>query len=262
MNELTRMAYLEAIGIENLVSRRDLPGAAPSRRIKIVRRPLEPVLTDVSARAPVQHQVENQVENQVESQVESPAGSQALPRESAAAAMKASLNGDGGRSMANAGQDTPAEAPRASKPAAQDIPIFSLAATYAGGWFWLDEIPAGRELSASYSQLLQAICSALGLSEPAAQVEQFSWPLTTRGHLDQGLESARGALLGYLTNRIERSRPRGVVLLGDMSQDWFDPACLPELPSVTTVSAWQMLRNPALKAQAWSDLQQLSSGDG
>jgi len=37
VNELRRMAYLEAMGIDGYISRTPLPGAAPTRRLAIVR---------------------------------------------------------------------------------------------------------------------------------------------------------------------------------------------------------------------------------
>jgi hypothetical protein len=39
MHELTRLAYLDALGIETYISRSPLPAAAPSRKLRIVRQP-------------------------------------------------------------------------------------------------------------------------------------------------------------------------------------------------------------------------------
>ncbi len=148
-------------------------------------------------------------------------------------------------------------APPAMEPATADIPIFSVAAVSLGGWYWLDEIPPGRELGTEYTQLLQAICRALGLSDENPVVEQFNWPLHNSSQLDQSEKAAQHGFSGFLGGRLERLRPRGVVLLGDLDATWFDPAPLDQLPTVTTVSAWQMLRKPTLKAKAWADLQTL-----
>ncbi|MEP5764999.1 MAG: hypothetical protein ABJ308_10400 [Halieaceae bacterium] len=237
MNELQRLAYLEAMDIDSYVSRVALPGAAPSRRLRVIRRPQ----AAVSAAAP----------SQPPPTAVSP---QAPPQVDASAALKASL--------APTARDKPQPRAPANTAAGRDIPVFSLAATAAGGCFWLEEVPLGREVTDAYSQLLQAMCAALGLAEQKPELELFNWPLNTSSHLEQGTEAARGAVLGYLSNRLERCQPRAVILLGDIDQPWFDPACLGERQQLPTVSGWQMLRNPALKAQAWADLQALRSHSG
>jgi hypothetical protein len=57
MHELTRLAYLDALGIETYVSRSQLPAAAPSRKLRIVRQqpppPRAPVVSTPTPLAPV-----------------------------------------------------------------------------------------------------------------------------------------------------------------------------------------------------------------
>ena len=216
------------MGIDSYVSRVPLPGAAPSRRLRIVRRRR-------SAESPV------------------PAAA-LLP-----AAVLSSARSELKASLASTARDKFVDkpAPPAVEPVIADIPIFSVAAVSLGGWYWLDEIPPGRELGIEYTQLLQAICRALGLPDENPVVEQFNWPLHNSSQLDQSEKAAQHGFSGFLDGRLERFRPRGVVLLGDLDATWFDPTPLDQLPTVTTVSAWQMLRKPALKAKAWSDLQTL-----
>jgi hypothetical protein len=137
------------------------------------------------------------------------------------------------------------------------MPVFSLAAVGLGGWYWLDEIPPGRDLGPEYLQLLQAIAVALGLNVGQPVFEQFNWPLHNSTRLDRGEQAARGGLEGFLVSRFERYQPAGVILLGEMDQGWFDRQLLAPHRIVATVSAWKMLREPALKRQAWSDLQVL-----
>ncbi len=228
MNEIKRLAYLEAMGIDSYVSRVPLPGAAPSRRLRIVRR-RRPTMTPVPAATPHQAAVLSSARSELKS------------------------------SLASTARDKPVDkpAPQAAEPTTTDIPIFSVAAVSLGGWYWLDEIPPGRELGTEYTRLLQAICRALGLPDENPVVEQFNWPLHNSSQLDQNEQAAQHGFSGFLGGRLERLRPRGVVLLGDLDATWFDPTPLDQLPTVTTVSAWQMLRKPALKAKAWSDLQTL-----
>lgn len=219
MDELQRLAYLEALGIPGFVSRHDLPGAAPSRRVQLVRRAAPAVPQPVAERADL------------------------------AASLKPEMQ-----------SPRPAAQPRTATPAAaKEVPVFSVTAVAAGDWFWVDEIPAGREPGEEYGQLIIAICRALELAESGAQVERFSYPVNSR--LAGGMDEARQALLGFLSGRLSRLSPRGVVLLGEFAEPWFDRSCLEGQRVVETVSAWRMLRDPALKAQAWSDLQPLR-GDG
>lgn len=220
MDELQRLAYLEAMEIPGFVSRRDLPGAAPSRRVRLVRR------AEPAAPAPQ------------------------------AAGLAAGLKPVAQRKAAQ----PPVARPAAAVPATEtEVPVFSVMAVAAGGWFWIDEIPAGREPGEDYGQLILAICRALGLEESGGQVERFSYPVNAR--LAGGVDEAREALLGFLSGRLSRTSPQGVVLLGEFAEPWFDRSCLEGQRVVETVSAWRMLREPALKAQAWSDLQPLR-GDG
>ena len=228
MHELTRLAYLDAMGIDSYVPRVQLPAAAPSRHLQVIRR---------ASPKP---------------EAESPAAPRAV---NASAQLKASLGATTG----------PARASRAaidSEPAVSvhddaEMPLFSLAAVGLGGWYWLDEIPPGRDLGPEYLQLLQAIALALGMDVGQPVLEQFNWPLHTSSLLDRGEEAARGGLGGFLVSRFERYQPAGVILLGEMEQGWFDRELLTPHRIVATVSAWKMLRQPELKRQAWTDLQVL-----
>jgi hypothetical protein len=211
MHELTRLAYLNAMGIDSYVPRCPLPAAAPSRRLQLIRR-LAPSPDPERPTVPV------------------------------AAQRKASLT---------ATDSTPVVPTQA----AAEMPVFSLAAVGLGGWYWLDEIPPGRDLGPEYLQLLQAIAAALGLDAGQPVFEQFNWPLRTGTRLDRDEQAARDGLGGFLVGRFERYQPAGVILLGEMEQGWFDRELLAPHRIVATVSAWKMLREPALKRQAWTDLQ-------
>ena len=133
MNEIRRLAYLEAMDIPTYVSRRDLPGAAPSRRLRIA--------------AP-------------------------LPAPAAAAAPGAEV-------LRTPPLDVPAptrrprEAPAPVAPAATtqaDTPVFAVAASTAGGWLWVDELPPGRDPGADYAQLLGFLSGRITRTEPARVV--------------------------------------------------------------------------------------------
>jgi hypothetical protein len=231
MHELTRLAYLDAMGIDSYVPRGPLPAAAQSRRLRVIRRALPGLDSELSTK---------------------PA---AAPPANVSAQLKASLSAPAVPSRAG-GTPTDSE-PAVISPAAVDMPVFSLAAVGLGGWYWLDEIPPGRDLGPEYLQLLQAIAAALGMEVGQPVFEQFNWPLHTGTRLDRGEQAARGGLAGFLVSRFERYQPAGVILLGEMEQGWFDRELLTPHRIVATVSAWKMLREPALKRQAWTDLQVL-----
>lgn len=231
MHELTRLAYLDAMGIDSYVPRGPLPAAAPSRHLQVIRR--QPAAPDA----------------------ERPAVPVAVPPVNASAQLKASLGAVTEQSRIS--RATTDSEPAIPSQAAAEMPVFSLAAVGLGGWYWLDEIPPGRDLGPGYLQLLQAIAAALGMAAGEPVIEQFNWPLHTSSRLDRGEQAARGGLRGFLVSRFERYQPAGVILLGEMEQGWFDRELLTPHRIVATVSAWKMLRQPALKRQAWTDLQVL-----
>jgi hypothetical protein len=235
MHELTRLAYLDAMGIDSYVPRGPLPAAAPSRRLQVIRRVSPAPVTERTA-VPV------------------------APPANASAQLKASLATTPERSRAS--RVSVDSEPAVPAQAATEMPVFSLAAVGLGGWYWLDEIPPGRDLGPEYLQLLQAIAVALGMEVGEPVFEQFNWPLHTNSRLDRGEQAARGGLGGFLVSRLERYQPAGVILLGEMEQGWFDRGLLSPHRIVATVSAWKMLRQPALKRQAWSDLQVLRELSG
>ena len=230
--EIRRLAYLEALGIDGYVSRRALPGAADSRRLRLLSAAPQP------ASSPIQKQP-------------------VLPQRSVSPV--AELLADTNATPAPRSRQESAPARAVSTPASSaDVPVFSVAATFAGGWYWIDEITAGRSVGAEYLQLIQAICHAMRLSTDAPVQEQFNWPLGGASQLDQGTDAARAAFSGFLTGRIERFQPARVVLLGAPDSQWFEASLLPADAKTVSVSGWRMLRQPELKRQAWGELKALA----
>ena len=234
MRSVSQLAYLQALDIPTLVSRRNLPGAAPTQRLQLAPRAVP------AAEKP-----------------EQAAGGAPAPE---LAAISAGLRQQADPQAAAPVAGTPvagnpvAGTPVAGTPVA-GTPVFSIAVTLAGGWFWIDEIPAGREPGDDYGQLLLAICRALGWPQEPARLERFNYPVAAS--LAGGVNEARQALEGFLTGRLTRLSPRGVIMMGDLDQPWFARQCLDGQRLVETVSAWQMLRDPGLKPRAWADLKAL-----
>jgi hypothetical protein len=145
--------------------------------------------------------------------------------------------------------------------AAEEVPVFSLAASIAGGWLWLEEIPRGRSPGRDYEQLLVAICHAMGWPGEAPRVDLLNWPLNNSAQLDHSVQAARHGVQGFVQARLDRQQPRGVVLLGKLDPAWFDVSLFQGVQRLELPGAWEMLRQPALKQQAWRSLRQIVSGE-
>ena len=229
MDELRRMSYLQALGVDGYVSRVQLPGAAPSRRLAMVRSPA-PVQPAPVAPAPPTP--------------EPPGPSRAAPQPPARQA-----------------QLQPVSA------GVVDVPRFSLAAMVAGEWLWLEELgdlPLARDQVHLVQAMAHALCVRGKTSPPPAKpdITQFDWPIHNNRQLDSGGEAARAALAGFLRRKLEQGRCRGAILLGERSRHWVSGDML-AMPVVATASTAQMLADPGLKPGVWRDLSPLASpGEG
>ena len=223
MHELSRMAYLDALGIDSYVSRAQLPGAAATRRLAIV---------TASNRQEL-------VASVIPESLRSRTSLVAEPARSAKVSAEAS----------------------GASPQSEPVPRFSLTAIVAGDWLWLEEL-AGP-LTTDQVRLVQSMAQALLLChaspgvevKPAVEPEvaQFDWPIHTNHQLDLGEEAARASVAGFVDRRLGEHGCRGLVLLGK--------ACGQRVPRqqisvviVNTMSSAEILAQPALKRQVWRDL--------
>mgnify|MGYP006952866846 CR=1 FL=1 len=223
MHELSRMAYLDALGIDSYVSRAQLPGAAPTRRLAIVTASNRQELAASVIPEPLRSRT---------SLVAEPARPAAVSVQASAASQQS-----------------------------EPVPRFSLTAIVAGDWLWLEEL-AGP-LTTDQVRLVQSMAQALllchqspgGEVKPAVQPEvaQFDWPIHTNHQLDLGEEAARASVVGFVDRRLGQHGCRGLVLLGQ--------ACVQRVPrqqisivTVDTMSSAEILAQPALKRQVWRDL--------
>ena len=246
MNELTRMGYLDAMGIDSYISRAQLPGAAPSRRLVLVPREAqrETANNDVAIAAIAAPALKKERSPTHLPDIQAP-----RPRPTPGA--------------------TPVETAAAARNAAQ--PRFSVAAIVAGGWVWLEDLrdmPLAREqvqMVQAMARALQSVApgapeSAVGAAEVPTQIAQFDWPMHSNQQLDQSAEAASAALASFVRRKAEQAQCRGVVLLGQ--------ACTDRVPGQELDYPWaaishgtaDMLANSALKRQVWSELKELVSG--
>ncbi len=229
MNELRRLAYLSALGIDSYVSRNQLPGAAATRRLAVVaKRPEKEAIVQ-----------------------------QAAPARPDSAAARV-------RDRRPPASRPPVSAPKpvGSVPAeGRESVRFSLGAVVAGGWLWLEELgelPLARE----QVHLIVAMARALSLSagntaEISCEVSQFDWPIHNNAQLDQGEGAARAAVAGFVGRKLEQSACRGMVLLGEGCPGRVDLGMFPELACARVPGTLAMISDPRQKKQAWAALLQL-----
>lgn len=235
------------MGVDAYVSRAQLPGAAPSRRLAIVR-------GTISTRgvSPGAGEEQGPVPEAVTARAETAAPP--IPRlvDTPAAAVRTEA----------------ATEPRVEHPAvAPPISPFSLAVIVAGGLLWLEDLD-GRALAREQVQLIQAMSRALavagrgGIAPGAVPVDvgQFDWPMHNNRQLGLDRDAAAASLAGFLGRRLENNC-RGLVLLGEGACSLVPLGQLDCGTIVQTSSTAQLLSNPGLKPQVWRDLAPLL-GDG
>ncbi len=185
MNELKRLVYLQALGIDGYVSRGQLPGAAATLRLAIV--PASPVAPAIAQQL---------------TESASPRRREQMP------------------AIEIPSLETAAPAPVAGRveprPSREQQPLkFSLAAVTCGAWLWLEELD-GAPFTPQQLQLVQSMAEALarlaGSSEAGkgtatdagAQLTQFDWPMHTNLQLDQGQEAAHSSVAAFIQRKLEQ----------------------------------------------------------
>jgi len=225
MHELTRRAYLASMGIESYVSRGQLPGAAPGRRLVVVRQAAPEDRLNVGKPSPQ-------------------AATLAIPLAPDTTTQKAPLTkpaaGEPGQSREMAPQ-----------PAAMQS--FSIVAIACGGWLWLEEL-SSSEVSRHQVHLIRSIVRALGLENESIEISQFNWPIHRNTQLDLGEDAARASLGGFVKRRAEQYKCSGVILMGNSCRQRLEANNLDLGQCIHTLATAQMLLDPLLKKRAWLDL--------
>lgn len=249
MNEHRRLAYLDALGVDVLVSRYDLPGAAPTRRLRLVE-------TGPSASAS-----ESAGHSALIAPSEATDSAQSSPLDTIAVQLAAA---SANREKKVDSQDLePVQSAQARR---NDVPRFSLNLIHSGAWLWLEAV-GDIPFRVEQRQLIEAMSNALRvaqLSENASvrqvgrvRMSQFDWPMHNNPQLDSGAEAARMSLAGFLQRNMQQSECQGIVVLGEEASRWL-PAQSLDLPIVTTHSTVAMLSDATLKREVWRDLQRFA----
>ena len=224
MHELKRRTYLESLGIDSYISRGQLPGAARTKRLVVVRRPA------VSQAAEI---------------IIADRPGVAAPAAKAPESIPAAVAAVQDKIQVQAPAPAPAQA-------------FSVAAIAAGGWLWVEELSNGI-ITRDQLQLIRGIVRALGLKEDNLDVSQFDWPIHTNKQLDLGEGAAQAGLGGFVQRKLDQLQCRGLILLGSACQQKLDKKLPAAGHCVSTVSTAEMLRDGQLKKQAWLDLLPLAN---
>jgi hypothetical protein len=223
MNDASRIAYLDAMGIDTYVARVRLPGAAASLPRAVLSRAPDPAPLAMPA-------------SLLRDTVSGPAAG--TSRDHSAVGSRPSVEATDQR-----GSPDP-------------VTRFSLAAILAGRLLWLEELQ-DRPIAAEQVQLVQAMARALGAGDEKPQVSRFDWPIHNNRQLDLGESAASAALAGFIGRKLEQQTCRGVVLLGEQCRLRVPLDQLGAATVVNTVSTAEMLVEPRRKKQAWRDLQPL-----
>lgn len=219
MHELSRMAYLDALGIDSYVSRAQLPGAAATQRLAIVIAPSSQQLT-----AGV---------------IPEPLLSQPQPVRPVAVSVQANASSQQGEPV-----------PRFSLTAI--VAGDWLWLEELAGPLTTDQV----RLVQSMAQALSLCHQSPGVEvKPAVEPEvaQFDWPIHTNQQLDLGEEAARASVAGFVDRRLGEHGCRGLVLLGQACVQRV-PRQQTSVVTVNTMSSAEILAQPALKRQVWRDL--------
>jgi len=230
MNELRRMAYLDALGIDSYVSRTQLPGAAVTRRLAIAaaRTAAAPGVASDAPGVRVTPAPAPQ-------QASPPLTGESLQRGTAAPrfSLVAIIAGDWLWLEELADMPLTTEQVQLVQSMAQALILHCDSST-------------------------EAVTTATPPDVARPLVEQFDWPLHTNHQLDLGAEAAQASVAGFVGRRLEQHGCRGLVLLGQ--------SCAMRVPlqelkihTVSTASSAQILAQPTLKRRVWHDLLPLVS---
>ncbi|MES3008641.1 MAG: hypothetical protein V4751_12815 [Pseudomonadota bacterium] len=280
VNELQRQAYLRELGIQCYFPKRPLPGAKPSRLFGAS------VLTPVAALTSV--------------------AMAPKPSMSAAAALAVVTTSAKAVDVISVPQAEPLRKPLAAPPVVTSVPVAapmpvaspvsaiaakpvsaaassaSAAVRFAFAYFpvspelaVISELPWAKSaaVSAACRQLLVGMLRALNMphDDRALTSMVFTWPLMEGPDIDQGEESARQTLVGFLARRLKLRPVRYLLVLAEQATGFLFPADFdwqqgrgellrhPQFPieMVVTRSLNAMDAVPELKREVWQAMQPL-----
>jgi len=226
VNEMRRSVYLQAMGIDAYVSRSQVPGAAETRRLAIVRAAPSPMLRPEAASPMAMPHIET---------------GRAVPVRTIVAA-----------------QPAPGNLPPRFSLAAITCGGWLWLEELEGA----SVAPEQLQLVQAMAEALGTAASR-GDGDSArggpsrATATQFDWPIHSNQQLDQGEDAARASLAAFIRRKLEQPGCNGLVLLGSRCEARVPLAQLDCARLARTAGTAEMLRNPLVKKQAWRDLMSL-----
>ncbi|MDO8862169.1 hypothetical protein Q6D67_10690 [Haliea sp. E1-2-M8] len=245
LRELHKLACLDSLGLQLLVARKPLPGAAPSAPRAVVAR-----RTAVERAA-------------VPAERAQPPASSPTAISPAAVVSGSAGAADSPVPRPEASREAPAPAPANRAQAAArapdpGIPRFHLAAVVAGGCLWLEPL-AGPELEQEPLKLIRAMAFALQRKQESPQVTRFDWPLHSNRQLDLSAAAAAAALTGFVVRQVQDRQCRALVLLGQAAGEHLLQPELDGVPIVLLPATGELLASPQRKREAWQALAALGN---
>ena len=265
MSEQRRMEYLDALGIEQFVPRKVLPGAKPSLAL---------IRSEIQTGATAEHASKENHRLQ-EERLKEPA-SASVPivparRPSALGQPVAQLVEQVTQRLIAPGaaqaEPQPTRAPQTASSLVppQRVLRFALTVWQVPGWLWIDSRQSQQALPTD--ALLHNLLLALNIQEPA-KAEVINWPPVESPLQTQDWAEARDMLKNFLAPRLQPADR--LILMGEAAynactQGPFDYAERlaegllpnPKNPCLLAPSLAQILRQPELKAGLWQQLKQL-----
>jgi hypothetical protein len=232
--ELRRLRYLEALGVEVVVSRFDLPGARPSRRLGL-RRADESIPYE---EAPLST-----------ARAGTPAGSDVR------AELRRSLSKPATTGVASGAATRVSRSDSRVSPRVDRGDQFSLAAVISGGRLWLEDL-SGEALALEQVQLMTAIGRALDhpqVDSQSPRVAQFDWPVLSNPQFDLGPDEAAAALRSFVLRQIEDFACSAVICCGESVHGRVAGAEFP-VPVLHLPAMRGLLESPLQKRELWQQL--------
>ncbi|MEP6391848.1 MAG: hypothetical protein ABJ056_18165 [Halioglobus sp.] len=243
--EHRRILYLQAMDIPIYVSQADCPGALPTTRIAVP----TPVIAD-AARAATTVDASTHGNSAPVGHLTAVLDVASTPKHEPTA------------TAVTTGPSTPAAIPSTTPSTTQAV-RFSLVLFRAGRWLWLEETPDGT-LASDQVQLVAAMAAALdnkGASAKAKPVtSQFKWPPHNNAQFDLGEEAARVGLEAFLQRHIDESGCSGLIIMGEAAVLRLGESALSVTTITKTLGTRDMIMQPDLKKQVWSDIKSLANG--
>lgn len=237
--ELRRLQYLASMGVQPFVSKRNLPGAAPSLRMAL--RAGTQISTiegdEQGAATATQTGSKITVPSSLRQTLAQPRDAQARTRESSRS------------------EPVKTEASAAPRQQTESQERFSLVTIVVGGRLWVEEIAEGL-LAQEQLTLVAAIDRALRHPDtksvaPAHTV--FTWPIHGNSQLDLSNEEASASLEGYLRRQLDDNACVELICLGAACAERLHKLSLP-VAQRTLLSTRELLEQPMKKRDLWMQL--------